>query len=1280
MHRLVPSQRKRLSRAAAIVSIVLVAGTVLSTGGAQASTPFSPALARAPYLTDLVLTHVNVNWATDQSASTGSLQWGPVSGGACTLSQTQTATRSSVTVGTVHEYQWKAQLSLPGQGRYCYRPQLGATDLLAANASPQFQTQVAAGDTTPFSFDVFGDWGQVDSSGNSADQTNLFAQVAASGARFAVTVGDNGYPNGSEINYGDLHQTGADTSAIFGPSFWTVAASTIPLFAAAGNHGLSDSTHTDLTTWTEDTAVSSSIGRYQSDTYCCVNGSSSANYGSEWYAFDAGPARFYVLDSAWGDSNVGSASTYANDAAAHFAPGTPEYQWLLNDLQTHPSSLKFAFSHYPFYADNPTQSSDTFLQGANSLEGMLGQYGVDIAFNGHAHMYERNTPSAPGMPINYVTGGGGAILEPIGVCHAYDAYGVGWSPTTSKGTACGSAPKPTSATQVFHFLKVTVSGNTVTVAPTDETGHTFDVQNYTFSNLPDTVIDSGPPAQSNSRSAAFAFHATRVGATFACSIDSAPATACTSPATYSSITDGPHTFAVVARTSAGTDPTPAVSNWTVDASPPTSPTNVAASATSGTVVSVSWSASTDNIGVTGYDVQRNGVTVGSVAAPTTSYLDTTAAPSTTYQYAVVARDAAGNASAAGGPAGVTTPGASNGPTLVQSAGSSTTTVTLPGTSAAGDLLVLTAGVYTGASKTITAVSDGKNTWTKAGVYTVAGQNSDGELWYAPNAAPVRSVTVTTAAAVALNLQEFGGVATTSPLDGSLGAAAKSTSASSGSVTPSTTNDLAVGFVAGHANTQLISVQAPGYTVGSEQTTSGSSAVTVVSGFGTLSSAAPQTFSATFPSSMYWSAGIALFKAAGPINNDFTIAASPTSVTTTAGQQGTTTIATNITSGSAQTVAFTASGAPTGTTLTFAPTSVTAGQSSTLTIATTTAAPPGTYPITVTGTGASATHTLTVSLTINAVVSNDFALTATPTSVTTTAGQQGTTTIATNITSGSAQTVAFTASGAPTGTTLTFAPTSVTAGQSSTLTIATTTAAPPGTYPITVTGTGASATHTLTVSLTIGSGSTPHLVQAVGATETATATSLTVTMPVATTAGDLLVLSASVYAGATNNLLSVTDSAGNLWKKVGAWNIASHNSDGEMWYAANALAATSVTVHLNLAATVAFDVQEFAGIGTTSPLDVSTGASTTSTTASSGALLTSAGELVVGLVAGHANTQSMSVTPAGYVVQPQQTSTGTVATLETGYQVVSAASSVSFGATFPAAMYWSAGVAAFRPAS
>ena len=45
---------------------------------------------------------------------------------------------------------------------------------------------------------------------------------------------------------------------------------------------------------------------------------------------------------------------------------------------------------------------------------------------------------------------------------------------------CGSATAPISASQVYHFLLVTVSGTTVTVAPTDETGRTFDVQTTSF--------------------------------------------------------------------------------------------------------------------------------------------------------------------------------------------------------------------------------------------------------------------------------------------------------------------------------------------------------------------------------------------------------------------------------------------------------------------------------------------------------------------------------------------------------------------------------------------------------------------------------------------------------------------------------------------------------------------------------------------------------------------------------------------------------------------------------
>lgn len=85
--------------------------------------------------------------------------------------------------------------------------------------------------------------------------------------------------------------------------------------------------------------------------------------------------------------------------------------------------------------------------------------------------------------MTYVTGGGGARLQPATRCDAPVAYAVGWS-YSSGGSACGPAPRPTSTDQVFHFLEVTVDGTRVTVAPTDSQGRSFDVQTYDFPGEP----------------------------------------------------------------------------------------------------------------------------------------------------------------------------------------------------------------------------------------------------------------------------------------------------------------------------------------------------------------------------------------------------------------------------------------------------------------------------------------------------------------------------------------------------------------------------------------------------------------------------------------------------------------------------------------------------------------------------------------------------------------------------------------------------------------------------
>ena len=219
-------------------------------------------------------------------------------------------------------------------------------------------------------------------------------------------------------------------------------------------------------------------------------------------------------------------------------------------------------------------------------------------------------------------------------------------------------------------------------------------------------------------------------------------------------------------------------------------------------------------------------------------------------------------------------------------------------------------------------------------------------------------------------------------------------------------------------------------------------------------------------SFNWRTRIGTFKLPGcGVTNDFSISASPSSVSATQNGTATSTIATAVTSGSAQTVSLSAGGLPSGATASLSPTAVTAGASSTLTLGGGSATP-GTYTITVTGTGTSATHSTTVSLTVTAPPPpNDFSINANPTSLSLVQGQSGTSTISTALTSGSAETVNLTVSGTPSGASAGLSPTSVTTGGSSTLTVAAGTATP-GTYTLAVTGTATSATHSTSVSLTV----------------------------------------------------------------------------------------------------------------------------------------------------------------------------------------------------------------------
>jgi hypothetical protein len=90
----------------------------------------------------------------------------------------------------------------------------------------------------------------------------------------------------------------------------------------------------------------------------------------------------------------------------------------------------------------------------------------------------------------------------------------------------------------------------------------------------------------------------------------------------------------------------------VDNQPPSTPTGLSATAIGGSQVDLSWNASTDNIGVTGYDVYRDGSKIATVT--NTNYSDTGLAANTTYVYFVEAKDGQGNVSGASSSVSATT--------------------------------------------------------------------------------------------------------------------------------------------------------------------------------------------------------------------------------------------------------------------------------------------------------------------------------------------------------------------------------------------------------------------------------------------------------------------------------------------------------------------------------------------------------------------------------------------------------------------------------------------------
>jgi len=138
------------------------------------------------------------------------------------------------------------------------------------------------------------------------------------------------------------------------------------------------------------------------------------------FELPAGPdgERYYAVD--WGDVHVlaidSNCLSPMDAATAGCTPGSM-LAWLREDLARTKAPWKIALFHRPALA---TGKYGSFPEVASALVPLFQEYGVDVVFQGHNHLYERTWPSRDGAPVKsgedaydhpgapvYVTAGGG---------------------------------------------------------------------------------------------------------------------------------------------------------------------------------------------------------------------------------------------------------------------------------------------------------------------------------------------------------------------------------------------------------------------------------------------------------------------------------------------------------------------------------------------------------------------------------------------------------------------------------------------------------------------------------------------------------------------------------------------------------------------------------------------------------------------------------------------------------------------------------------------------------
>jgi hypothetical protein len=346
---------------------LLVAGTNLLAVElhSASNTPFPKALAaellanfqRGPFIQSVATTSAQIVWQTSMS-STGIVVAG-------TTSNTLNLAFASGATTSTHAVLLSGLL--PGT-RYFYqvRSWLGSEE---PTVSPIF------------SFRTFGDAGEItfavvgDSGGGSTAQYNVARQLELAAPNLVLHLGD--------IVYDSFKSGAADLRFL---SVYRNQMREVPWFTTMGNHDID------------------AIERDAPYLAAMVLPTNSASGTEHYYSFDHGEAHFVCLF-------VPDYKFRPDFAHLALTNGSPQYQWLTNDLARTSKPWKILFFHLPVSTSSFHAAED---QNANNISDqtdlqeiilpIASEYGVQMIFNGHDHNYER---FAPIQGVHRVVSGGG---------------------------------------------------------------------------------------------------------------------------------------------------------------------------------------------------------------------------------------------------------------------------------------------------------------------------------------------------------------------------------------------------------------------------------------------------------------------------------------------------------------------------------------------------------------------------------------------------------------------------------------------------------------------------------------------------------------------------------------------------------------------------------------------------------------------------------------------------------------------------------------------------------